>query len=210
MPIKNLIVKILGDPQKKDLKRIAKLVIEINEIEERYQKELSDADIPEKRKEFQKRLEKGETLEDLLPETFALVKNACRRLMGRTWKVRDNDYAWDMIPYDVQLIGAVILHEGKIAEMRTGEGKTLACTMPVYLNSLTGKGAHIVTVNEYLAQRDAEWMGGLYHFLGLTVGVSLRGQSPFTEPTMNSALTTSETTWHQAWNTWHKENSITP
>ncbi len=178
MPIKNLIVKILGDPQKKDLKRIAKLVIEINEIEERYQKELSDADIPEKRKEFQKRLEKGETLEDLLPETFALVKNACRRLMGRTWKVRDNDYAWDMIPYDVQLIGAVILHEGKIAEMRTGEGKTLACTMPVYLNSLTGKGAHIVTVNEYLAQRDAEWMGGLYHFLGLTVGVSLRGQSP--------------------------------
>jgi preprotein translocase subunit SecA len=178
MPIKKLILKVLGNAQKKDLKRIAGLVEQINEIEERYQKELDDSDIPEKTKEFRDRIEKGESMEDLLPEAFALVKNACRRLMGRSWRVRDHDYTWDMIPYDVQLIGAVILHEGKIAEMKTGEGKTLVCTMPIYLNALTGKGVHLVTVNDFLVQRDAEWMGGLYHFLGMTVGISMRGQKP--------------------------------
>lgn len=178
MPVKNLIVKILGDPQKKDLKRISKIVEEINEIEERYQNELTESDIKEKTNEFRERIEGGESLENILPEAFALVKFACRKLVGTSWDVRGNKYTWDMIPYDVQLIGGVIMHEGKIAEMRTGEGKTLVCTMPVYLNALTKKGVHVVTVNEYLAQRDAEWMGGLYHFLGLTVSTIMRGQNP--------------------------------
>ncbi len=178
MSIKNLIVKALGDPQKRDLRRISGIVERINELEEKYQKELTDADIPKKTAEFKERLKKGETMEQLLPEAFALVKNACRRLVGNSWQVRGGDYTWEMIPYDVQIIGGVLLHEGKIAEMRTGEGKTLACTMPIYLNALTEKGVHVVTVNDYLAQRDAEWMGGLYHFLGMTVGVTMRGQTP--------------------------------
>ena len=110
-------------------------------------------------------------LEDLLPEAFAVVKDACRRLTGREISVTGQPLVWDMVPYDVQLIGAVALHRGKVAEMATGEGKTLVATMPLYLNALAGRGAHLVTVNSYLAQRDAEWMGTVYGFLGLTVGV---------------------------------------
>lgn len=109
-------------------------------------------------------------LDEILPEAFAMVKETCRRLMGETWKVVGQPITWDMIPYDVQLIGAVILHRGKVAEMKTGEGKTLVATMPIYLNALTGRGVHIVTVNDYLAQRDAEWMGRIYERLGLTAG----------------------------------------
>jgi preprotein translocase subunit SecA len=112
-----------------------------------------------------------ETLEDLLPEAFAVVKDACRRLVGRELVVTGQPLTWDMVPYDVQLIGAIALHRGKVAEMATGEGKTLVATMPLYLNALAGRGVHLVTVNSYLAQRDAEWMGTLYGFLGLTVGV---------------------------------------
>jgi preprotein translocase subunit SecA len=112
-----------------------------------------------------------ETLEDLLPEAFAVVKDACRRLVGREMVVTGQRMVWDMVPYDVQLIGAIALHRGKVAEMATGEGKTLVATMPLYLNALAGRGVHLVTVNSYLAQRDAEWMGTVFGFLGLTVGV---------------------------------------
>ncbi len=112
-----------------------------------------------------------DTLEDLLPEAFAVVKDACRRMVGREITVTGQKLAWEMIPYDVQLIGGIALHRGKVAEMATGEGKTLVATMPLYLNALTGRGAHLVTVNSYLAQRDAEWMGTIFTFLGLTVDV---------------------------------------
>jgi preprotein translocase subunit SecA len=176
--IKKAIEALLGSPQKKDLKRITALIKRINAIEADYQGSLNDEAIERKTAEFKQRLENGESLEDILPEAFALVKFACRRLVGQSWDVRGENYTWDMVPYDVQLVGGVVIHEGKIAEMRTGEGKTLVCTMPAYLNALTGKGVHMVTVNDYLAKRDAEWMGGLFRFLGLKVGVIERGQSP--------------------------------
>ena len=117
-------------------------------------------------------------LNEILPEAFAVVKNACRRLCGQEIIVRGQPLKWDMIPFDVQLIGGMALHSGKIAEMATGEGKTLVATLPVYLNALTGRGVHVVTVNDYLAARDSEWMGAVYKFLGLTVGCILHDQSP--------------------------------
>ncbi len=119
-----------------------------------------------------------EILNELLPEAFATVKNTCRRLLGREWPVRGHPYKWDMVPFDVQALGGIVLHQGKIAEMATGEGKTLVATMPLYLNALTGYNVHLVTVNDYLAARDAEWMGEIYKFLGLTVGVIQHDQSP--------------------------------
>ena len=170
-----ILKKIVGDYNEKEIKKLLPTVEHINKIEEQYQ-ELNDFDIPAKTEEFRERLKKGETEDDLLPEAFALVKNVCRRNMGNKWKVRGDDKEWDMIPYDVQLIGAIILHQGKIAEMKTGEGKTLVCTMPAYLNALCGKGVYVVTVNEYLAQRDAEWMSGIYKSLGLKVGVIVNRQ----------------------------------
>jgi len=113
--------------------------------------------------------ETQDVLDDLLPEAFAVVKEACRRNLGETVPVTDQEFEWDMVPYDVQLLGAIALHEGNVAEMATGEGKTLVATMPLYLNALAGRGAHLVTVNSYLAQRDADWMGLIYNYLGLTV-----------------------------------------
>ncbi len=178
MPIQRFLQALLGSPQTRDLKRISGLVKEINAIESRFQSELSDDDFPKKTAEYKDRIAAGESVDVLLPEVFALVKNACRRLVGKSWEVRGEQYTWDMVPYDVQLIGGTVIHEGKIAEMKTGEGKTLVCTLPLVLNALTGKGVHLVTVNEYLAQRDAEWMSGLYHFLGLSVGVIKHGQNP--------------------------------
>jgi preprotein translocase subunit SecA len=109
-------------------------------------------------------------LEDLLPEAFAAVKDACRRLVGTSFDLLGNTSVWDMVPFDVQLIGGMVLHQGKIAEMATGEGKTLVATMPIYLNALPGRGVHLVTVNDYLAKRDSVWMGKVYEYLGLTVG----------------------------------------
>jgi len=119
-----------------------------------------------------------EILDAILPEAFAVVKDTCRRLIGQTWTVMGHKTPWDMIPYDVQLMGGVVLHQGKIAEMATGEGKTLVATLPMYLNALTGRGVHLVTVNDYLAQRDSEWMGGIFRFHGLTIGVILNTMSP--------------------------------
>jgi len=120
----------------------------------------------------------GEILEEILPEAFGIVKETCRRLMGTRWKVCDQEVAWDMIPFDVQLIGGIVLHQGKISEMATGEGKTLVATMPLYLNALTGKGVHLVTVNDYLAQRDAEWMGKIYEYLGLSTSFLTNNMDP--------------------------------
>ena len=148
----------------KEVKRVKPLVDKINELEPEMQK-LSDKDLREKTNEFKNRLSKGETLDDLLPEAFAVVREAAKRVLG-------------MRHFDVQLIGGIILHQGRIAEMKTGEGKTLVATLPVYLNALEGKGVHVITVNDYLAKRDSEWMGKLYKFLGLTVGLAIAGMNP--------------------------------
>lgn len=161
--------KIVGTKNERDVKKMRPRIARINQIEEGYQA-LSDRELKDKTVEFRKRLQDGETVDDLLPEAFAAVKNACRRLVGTKVNVVDHELLWDMVPYDVQLIGGIVLHEGKIAEMATGEGKTLVATMPVYLNALTSKGVHVVTVNDYLARRDSEWMGTVFRYLGLSVG----------------------------------------
>lgn len=168
-----LFKSLFGTKHERQIKKLWPLVEEINRHYEHYRQTLTDEDLPRLTEEFRQRLQNGETLDDLLPEAFALVKDACRRALGRRWEVVGHEVEWDMVPYDVQLLGAIVLHQGKIAEMATGEGKTLVATMPLYLNALTGKGVHLVTVNDYLAQRDAEWMGGIYRMLGLTVGVIL-------------------------------------
>ncbi len=146
-----------GDPNRRDIEHYTELVDEINGLESEYQA-LTDAALKEKTAEFRKRLEDGETLDDLLPEAFAAVREASRRTIG-------------LRHYDVQLIGGMVLHLGSVAEMRTGEGKTLVATLPLYLNALTGDGAHLITVNDYLARRDARWMGPVFDTLGMTVGV---------------------------------------
>ncbi len=148
--------KVFGTPNDRLIKATRPLVAKVNAQEEAF-KALSDEEIRAKTDEFKARLEKGESLDDLLPEAFANAREAATRAMG-------------MRPYDVQIMGGIFLHQGKIAEMKTGEGKTLMATLPVYLNALTGKGVHVVTVNDYLARRDAEWMSQVYNFLGLTVG----------------------------------------
>ena len=153
------------------------MVAKINEFEERYQG-LSDEAIKGKTGEFKKRLAEGESLDDLLPEAFATVKNAARRMVGHKVTVTEHELTWDMVHFDVQLIGGYALHHGKIAEMATGEGKTLVATLPLYLNALAGKNCQLVTVNDYLARRDSEWMGHLYTFLGLTVGCIQNGMPP--------------------------------
>ncbi len=172
-----LINKLFGSKNDRELKRYWKIVPLINEEYEKL-RNLGDDELKHKTVEFKERLKNGETLDDLMVEAFAVVKDTCRRLVGRKWTVMGHEMEWNMIPFDVQLIGAIVLHEGKIAEMATGEGKTLVATMPLYLNALSGKGAHLVTVNDYLAQRDSEWMGEIYKFLGLTVGVIKAGMNP--------------------------------
>ncbi|MCH7760819.1 preprotein translocase subunit SecA [candidate division TA06 bacterium] len=169
--------KVLGSKNERELKKLHPMVEIINREFEKL-KNLTDEELPKKTEEFKSRLAQGETLDDLLPEAFALVKETCRRLLGKSWSVCDIETAWAMVPFDVQLMGAVILHQGKIAEMATGEGKTLVATMPLYLNALAGKGAHLITVNDYLARRDREWMGKVYEFLGLTLGCIHMGMEP--------------------------------
>ena len=164
-----LLKKIVGTKNERDLKRLRPRVEVINKIEEGLQA-LSDEELKAKTPEFRERLAKGETVDDLMNEAFAVVKNACRRLCGTEVDVCGHLQNWDMVPFDMQLLGGMVLHQGKIAEMATGEGKTLVATLPVYLNALTGAGVHVVTVNDYLAKRDATWMGAVYEYLGLTVG----------------------------------------
>ncbi|MEK7133271.1 MAG: preprotein translocase subunit SecA, partial [Patescibacteria group bacterium] len=149
MSIFGNIARIFGDADKKFLKRLKPLVERINALERDFEN-LKDDDLPKKTQELKERLKRGETLDDLLPEAFALVREAAKRTLGQRH-------------YDVQLLGGIILHQGKIAEMKTGEGKTLVATLPAYLNALLEKGAHIVTVNDYLSRRDAVWMGQIYN-----------------------------------------------
>ena len=158
----NFLTQVFGSRNQRLLRQYGKVVKRINSLEEGL-KALSDADLKAKTGEFRERYGKGETLDDLLPEAFAVAREAARRTLG-------------MRPFDVQLIGGMVLHDGNIAEMRTGEGKTLVATLPAYLNAISGRGVHIVTVNEYLAQRDSEWMGPVYEFLGMSVGVAKSGQ----------------------------------
>ncbi|MAT65422.1 MAG: preprotein translocase subunit SecA, partial [Gammaproteobacteria bacterium] len=159
----NLIKKIFGSRNDRMVKRMSKVVARINALEDEIQA-LSDEQLGAKTGEFRQRLEAGEKLDDLLPEAFAVVREAGRRVL-------------EMRHFDVQLIGGMVLHQGKIAEMRTGEGKTLVATLAAYLNALPGKGVHVVTVNDYLARRDAQWMGRLYAFLGMSTGVVVPGLS---------------------------------
>jgi len=180
----NFFKAIFGSKNDRDVKKIRPVVARINEIEAGLQK-LSDDELRAKTAAWKEELSKIEDkaelaakLEEILPEAFAVVKNACRRLCGTDVIVRERPLRWEMVPFDVQLIGGYSLHTGHIAEMATGEGKTLVGTLPVYLNALTGRGVHVVTVNDYLAARDAEWMGSIYKFLGLTVGVILHDQPP--------------------------------
>jgi preprotein translocase subunit SecA len=172
-----LLKSIFGSKHDKDVREAQPLVDEINRFAAEYQA-LTDADLTAKTAEFRARLAEGETLDDLLPEAYAAVKEACRRLCGRSWPVAGIEVRWDMVPYDVQLIGGIMLHRGRIAEMATGEGKTLVATMPLYLNALSGRGAHLVTVNDYLARRDSEWMGEIYKLLGLSVGCIQNAMDP--------------------------------
>ncbi|MEI9913541.1 MAG: preprotein translocase subunit SecA [Candidatus Saccharibacteria bacterium] len=164
----NIVVKkILGDPQARNLKRLRKKVIAVNALADKYKK-LSDSKLKEQTVVLKKRLEK-ESLDDIMPDAFAVVREASTRALGQRH-------------FDVQLIGGLVLHEGNVAEMKTGEGKTLVATLPVYLNALSGKGVHVVTVNDYLAQRDAGWMGQVYAFLGLVTGVIIADQSYIYDP----------------------------
>lgn len=153
--------KLFGSRNDRLVKGYTKLVSQVNALEERFSK-LSDAELQNKTVEFRERLTKGETLDSLIPEAFATVREAGKRVMG-------------MRHYDVQLIGGMVLNDGRIAEMRTGEGKTLVATLTVYLNALPGEGVHVITVNDYLASRDAEWMSKLYGFLGMSTGIIVSG-----------------------------------
>jgi preprotein translocase subunit SecA len=163
-----LLKKLFGTQQARILKKYSKLVPLVNQWEERYQK-LTDEELRLKTLEFKERVAKGEPLETLLPEAFGAVKNACRRLCGTEVHVSGYDQKWDMIPYDVQILGAIAMFHGSIAEMQTGEGKTLTASMPLYLHAITGRPVHLVTVNDYLAKRDCEWIGSIFRKLGLTV-----------------------------------------
>lgn len=159
--LKGMIEKVIGSYSQRELKRIRPIVEEINSLEEKITV-LSDEELRGKTAEFKQRISNGETTDDILPEAFAVMREASKRVLG-------------MRHFDVQLIGGIVLHQGRISEMKTGEGKTLVATLPVYLNALEGKGVHVVTVNDYLAKRDSEWMGKIYRFLGLTVGLIVHG-----------------------------------
>jgi preprotein translocase subunit SecA len=181
-----ILKKILGSRNTRELKRLTPTVRRINELDEQF-KSLSDDELRAKTTAWKEELakipdvvEQWQRLDQILPEAFAVVKNAARRLTERkdSFTVCDQPMTWNMVHFDVQLIGGMVLHRGRIAEMATGEGKTLVATLPLYLNALAGRGAHLVTVNDYLARRDAEWMGQLYSFLGLTVGCIQHDQPP--------------------------------
>jgi len=181
-----ILKKILGSKNQREIKRLMPIVRRVNELDEQF-KALSDDDLRAKTTQWKADLatipeleDQWKKLDEILPEAFAVVKNAARRLAERqhAFEVCDQPMTWNMVHFDVQLVGGIVLHRGRISEMATGEGKTLVATLPLYLNALTGRGAHLVTVNDYLARRDAEWMGQIYKFLGLTVGCIQHDQSP--------------------------------
>ena len=202
--IQNLVKKVFGSRSDREVKQLYPLVNEINMFADKLL-EKSDEDLKARSIELRTEIlsavedakqtvekdisDKDEAkkfillaehnkLEEVLPEAFAMVKETCRRMCGSSWKVVGRELKWEMIPYDVQIIGGIILHRGNVAEMKTGEGKTLVAAFPIYLNALTGRGVHLITVNDYLAQRDAEWMGEVYKRLGLTVGFILNNMTP--------------------------------
>jgi len=166
----NVVTRIFGTKSERDLKTLIPLVGAVNECCAPLAS-LSSEQLRGKTDEFRARLAAGANLDDLLPEAFAVVKEACRRRVGSTWSVVGQETRWEMVPYDVQVLGGIVLHQGKIAEMATGEGKTLVALFPLYLNALPAKGCHVVTVNDYLAQRDSEWVGQILRDLGMTIGV---------------------------------------
>ena len=157
------VTAIFGDYSKHEVKKLRKTVDKINALEEKY-KSMDDKELAAQTPVLKERLANGETLDDILPDAFAVCREASSRVLG-------------MRHFDVQLIGGIVLHQGRIAEMKTGEGKTLVATLPAYLNALSGEGVHIVTVNDYLAKRDSEWMGKIYRFLGLSVGLIVHEKS---------------------------------
>lgn len=159
-----LITALFGDYSKKEVKRVKKISNKVLALEDKYQA-MEDKELTAQTAILKERLANGETLDDILPDAFAVCREAAWRVLG-------------MKHFEVQIIGGIVLHQGRIAEMKTGEGKTLVSTLPAYLNALEGKGVHIVTVNDYLAKRDAEWMGKVHEFLGLTVGVVLNDMKP--------------------------------
>jgi len=177
--IENTLTKLFGSKHDRDVRKIDPIVETVNKYYDEYNA-LTDEQLKAKTGEFKQRIAEGEDIDELLPEAFAAVKDACRRMSGQTFDLLGTPTTWNMIPYDCQLVGGVVLHQGKIAEMATGEGKTLVATLPVYLNALEGKGVHVVTVNDYLAKRDATWMGQIYQYLGLTVGCIQHDMDPAT------------------------------
>lgn len=172
-----ILKKIFGTHQSRKVKKYYKTVKSVNAWEKKFQA-LSDDEAKKKTGEFRQRIEKGETLDSLLPEAYGLVKNVCRRLVGTDIHVSGYDQKWDMVPYDVQILGATAMHYGAIAEMQTGEGKTLTAVLPLYLNALSGKPVHLVTVNDYLAKRDCEWIGVVFRWLGLTTAALTNDVAP--------------------------------
>ncbi|MDD3641921.1 MAG: preprotein translocase subunit SecA, partial [Candidatus Krumholzibacteria bacterium] len=175
--LQGLLKHFVGDRKTRLMKRLAPLIGEVRAQAETF-RSLDDADFPRRTADLRARAREGQSPDDLLPEAFGLVYEACRRHVGRSWNVVGHEMLWEMVPFDVQIAGAIVLHQGSISEMATGEGKTLVAVMPLYLNALSGKGAHLVTVNDYLARRDAEWMGEIYRFLGLTVGYLQNDMDP--------------------------------
>ena len=202
--IQNLVKKVFGSRSDREVKQLYPLVDDINRLAEGFIDQ-SDKELKERSQELRATvieaievakakaekdiidkdeakkfilLAEHEKLEQILPEAFAMVKETCRRMCGTSWRVVGRELSWEMVPYDVQIVGGIILHRGNVAEMKTGEGKTLVAAFPVYLNALTGRGVHLITVNDYLAQRDAEWMGEIYRRLGLSVGFILNNMTP--------------------------------
>lgn len=173
-----LLKKIFGTAQQRTVKSYFKIVSKVNDWDEKF-KSLTDAQLKAKTEEFKARIKAGETTDDLLPEAYGVVKNACRRMNGMEAHVSGYNQRWDMVPYDVQIVGAIAMHKGAIAEMQTGEGKTLTAVLPLYLNALTGKPVHLVTVNDYLAKRDCEWVGSILRWLGLTTSTITNDISPY-------------------------------
>ena len=199
--------KLFGNFSDKELKRIKPIANKVLELEPEMQK-LTDEELQAKTPYLKEKLKNGASLDDILPEAFAVCREADWRVLG-------------LKPYPVQIIGGIVLHRSCIAEMQTGEGKTLVATMPVYLNALTGEGVHVVTVNDYLAKRDSEWMGKVYRFLGLTVGLVIHDVQPqdrrrliwrmlLTAPTTSLALTTCVTTWWFTRPAWCSAAMLTP
>jgi len=179
MGIMQLLEKLFEGKSARDYKDLSPILEQVKEVRGQYA-ELDDDALRAKTDEFRERYSRGESTDDMLPEAFGVAWEACRRLAERkaSWPVWEREQVWDMVPYDVQIMGAIVLHQGKIAEMATGEGKTLVAVMPLYLNAISGLGAHLVTVNDYLARRDAEWMGGVLKFLGLSVSYIVTDMTP--------------------------------